>query len=212
MTQTKKLFLGLVLFILIPASVRVVLVRDLTIIPGSFFYHTITFGIPFALLAIVPVVLRPFTRWMLAIGAAGYFLVTYFLMGYWGYTGGPFDIFFVLDSWSDALPTVRDVIGIQGLLFAGFILLLVGAGFLSMFLTLLRPVPVYSGNASGRIVGLTVLVVGFTLVSPSHGYLSEQFGSVLAIQEARKIIERIVKKRAGLDEPWRFGNKTSKRF
>lgn len=97
-------------------------------------------------------------------------------------------MFFVLDSWSDVLPTMRDVIGIHGLVFMSGLLMLVGWMFMRLFCALLQPVPVYTRRISGRIVGLTVLVVSFTLVSPSYGYLSEQLGSVLSVKEARKIM------------------------
>lgn len=188
MKHKKTFFLALVLCILIPASMRVVFERSYAEAPGALLYHTLALSVPFALFVMMPQMLRPAGRWVLAVGGAAYFLATYFLMGYWGYTGGPFDVFYVLDSWSDAFPTVRDVVGIHGMVLAGSLLVLVGAMFLKMFLALLRPVPVYAGRIAGRMVALAILIVSFTIVSPSHGYLSQQLGSVLSVNEARKVI------------------------
>lgn len=179
--------MAVILFVLVPAALRVVFARSYADVPGALFYHALVFVLPFAIFSLVPMMLRPVARWVLVSTAAAYFLMTYVLMGYWGYTGGQFDVFYVLDSWSDALPTVRDVVGIRGMFLMSGALILGCIVFFHIWARILQPVMVLNRNI-GRLMVLAALVINFTVVSPSHGYLSAQVGSVLTVTEARKVI------------------------
>lgn len=65
----------------------------------------------------------------LAGGMALYGLVTYFLIAYWLYTGGPFDVYWAWDSLRDVLPTVQRVIGIGGMAGVSSLMLLLTCTF-----------------------------------------------------------------------------------
>lgn len=129
-------------------------------------------------------------RGIMAFAASMYLLLLYFLVGYLWYTGGAFDLFFMLDSADGVLPMVLSITGFWGLLFVTTFSL-IGVFLLSRVLAhTLLSVHSFShrfGFVSNGALAL-FLLLGVGIVPPAYGSPFAQVEHVQEVSAARQVV------------------------